>query len=188
MTQVEMIRDRFGCLGSTIITASGSYFDLSAPKPEMVDIRSIASALSKICRFGGHCHRFYSVAEHCVHCSELSESHEHHVLLHDSAEAYIGDVVKPLKQLLSDYQAIEWRIEAAVWKHFGIVPTDESDAEVKRCDRAMLKAEKIHFWPRDKENWTGFSDIPHERIKIREWSPVEAERNFMEVAEVLGLA
>ena len=61
----------FGCLKNTIKVAAGHYVDLVNPDPDTIEIRSIASALSKVCRFGGHCPEFYSVAEHCCHAVVL---------------------------------------------------------------------------------------------------------------------
>ena len=174
--------DRFGCVANTIKTAGGHYFDLARPDPGDVDIQTIASALSKICRFGGHVPRFYSVAEHSVHCADLAPGpFAQHVLLHDAAEAYVGDVVKPLKNLLAEpFAAVETAVEMAVCLHFGLTCPPAAKVEIKRCDRIMLKAEKQHFWPDDSEQWEGFADTPDTDITIWEWSPERAETMFLD--------
>lgn len=144
MTQV----DALGCLGNTIKVAAGHYVNLAAPDPATIDIRSIAAALSKVCRFGGHCPQFYSVAEHSVLAARLARSDGfpveavRAVLLHDAAEAYIGDLVKPLKIMLPAYREVERRLEAAIATAFGLQAERWADV-VKAFDRVMLKAEKL---------------------------------------------
>ena len=56
---------------TSILTASGIYFDYANPTAGMINIEDIAKALSNTCRFAGHS-RFYSVAEHSVHCAQLA--------------------------------------------------------------------------------------------------------------------
>ncbi len=88
-----------------IQTYGGRKFHPIIPDPKTVDIVCIAHALSHICRFGGHCDPFYSVAEHCwrvwqlaVDKCPLNQAVQLYALLHDAAEAYlIGDVVHPVK-------------------------------------------------------------------------------------------
>jgi hypothetical protein len=53
-----------------IATYTGAAFDVMNPRAEDIRFDDIASALSKQCRYGGHCIEFYSVAEHCVHVAE----------------------------------------------------------------------------------------------------------------------
>ena len=184
--------DTWGCLNNTIKVAAGHYVDLLNPDPATIDIRSIAAALSKICRFGGHCPRFYSVAEHCMLATGLAKqdgcSNEvlRAVLLHDAAEAYVGDMVKPFKITIPEYAIAERRMEQAISEAFNV---DFQDCEraIKKYDRAMLKAEKTAMWPEDKEVWSGFSEIETRRVTLEFWKPREAEENFLLMARALEL-
>lgn len=96
--------DTHSWVGS-IITASGIQFDVLHPRMDRVDVYDVARSLSHICRYNGHLPGFYSVAEHSVRVSEhLQTSGEDPLvcltgLLHDAAEAYIGDMVRPIKKL-----------------------------------------------------------------------------------------
>ncbi|MEM4379972.1 MAG: hypothetical protein QXL01_04720, partial [Thermoplasmatales archaeon] len=82
-----------------IETYSGKKFDYLAQSE--LDIEDIAHALSNLCRFNGHTRVFYSVAEHSVNVSSMVPPElKIAALLHDAAEAYIGDVPSPLKQLI----------------------------------------------------------------------------------------
>ena len=184
--------DRTGCVGNTIKVAGGHYVDLANPDPSTIDIETVASALSKLCRFGCHCPRFYSVAEHSVHAMKLARDDGFRgdalraVLLHDAAEAYIGDVVKPLKVMLPDYRAVEERMELAVEVRFGIDYARWGTA-VKRFDLMMLKAEKCEMWPEDTEQWEGFADIPRRHVSFRFWEPRMAELQFLRIANELDV-
>lgn len=138
----------FGVIGNTLRTASGLTFDIANPTPEMVRIEDIAHALSRICRFGGHVEvEWYSVAEHCLLCAELAHRDKLPpeaklaVLLHDAAEAYIGDVIKPLKVMLPEYDAIEAGVEAAVAAALEVDFIGHAET-IKRYDHAMLVNEK----------------------------------------------
>lgn len=184
---MSQVPDTFGCIGNTIKVAWGHYVDLSNPDPATIDLRSIAAALSKICRFGGHCPRFYSVAEHCVHATRLARSERLSVealiavLLHDAAEAYIGDMVKPLKVSIPQFADVERRIEAAIERRFN-VDFAKWATVIKRFDRAMLKAEKTIMWPDDAETWAGFSEIEDRYVSLWYWDPTTAENQFLDVA------
>ena len=51
---------------ATIRTFTGKTINLIMPKEEDIDILDIAHGLSNVCRYNGHCSKFYSVAEHSV--------------------------------------------------------------------------------------------------------------------------
>jgi hypothetical protein len=137
--------------GTTIRTASGNYLDFLDPDPSIVKIEDIASGLSRICRFGGQLPNFkwYSVAEHSCHCvwQAMNDCFYEQdlllaLLLHDAPEAYCGDVVKPLKNVLTDcYTDIENRIEAIIEEALDVDISGNYNF-VKSYDIEMLYAEK----------------------------------------------
>lgn len=135
-------------IGNWMQTIGGRAFYPLDPHPSDIDIQDIAHALSHICRFGGHCTEFYSVAEHCVRVSRAIEAAGGTVaemfegLMHDASEAYLGDVVWPLKQAgaLAGYKNIERRVEQVIADRF-CLPHEQS-AIVKRFDLVLLSTEK----------------------------------------------
>lgn len=170
--------------GDWIRTYTGGRFYLLDPAPSDVRIEDVAHALSQICRFTGHTNRFYSVAEHSVHVSRIVRP-EHALwgLLHDAAEAYIGDVSRPLKHArgMEGYKAIEAKVERAVIGAFDIDLTAEMLNEVNHADLLMLCAEA-----RDLMGITDFHAAgwrywvePDPAQKIGGWSPQYAVSQFL---------
>jgi 5'-deoxynucleotidase YfbR-like HD superfamily hydrolase len=116
--------------------------DLSA---EMICIEDIAHSLSRLCRYNGHTAGFLSVAEHCVHVSKIvAETHPEFALeglLHDAAEAYLGDMVRPLKHLpeMQVFRDADERAEAAIAGKFEL--TYPWPKVVHDADRIRLMVE-----------------------------------------------
>jgi hypothetical protein len=139
--------------GAWMQLASGRPYWPIDPRPEDVFIEDIAHALGMICRYGGHCLDFYSVAEHSVHVSHLvPPEHALKALLHDGGEAYCCDIPRPLKKSLAGYAEIEelnWR---AICDAFAM--TYEMPKCVKDADVAMLFAEqKVLMLPSPLADW-----------------------------------
>lgn len=111
-----------------IRTLSGKQFSLFEPTPEMIDIRDIAAGLSNKGHFSGLTPSFFSIAQHCVMvCDEFSFMAPYNdpglkllALLHDAAEAYIGDMIKPLKVRISQFAEIEENIMKAICAKYGM--------------------------------------------------------------------
>ena len=111
--------------GPWMQTFTGEAFYPFDPRYQEVNIIDIASALSKQCRFAGHCKNFYSVAQHSVHvcklvegfCKKLNMSdydisfYMLNALLHDAAEAYCLDFPHPIKIGLLEYTDIYKKLE-----------------------------------------------------------------------------
>lgn len=113
-----------------------------------IDIGDVAHALSLICRAGGHIRHFYSVAQHCLNCAAEAQARgcdaavQLACLLHDAGEAYLSDVIRPVKRLLPEYALLEQRVDSAVWEAFGLSHlTAEQLAQVRAVDDAMLHHE-----------------------------------------------
>jgi len=159
-----------------IQTYSGKKFFPSAPKTEDVDILDIAHALSMLCRYGGHCKQFYSVAEHSVHASyAVASEHALWALLHDASEAYLVDVPRPIKPLLTGYKELEAGIMRAVCGRFGL-PNDQPE-DVARVDKALLYDERVANMAIAPEAWS--TDAPPVGAKLLFLSPPDAEAAFL---------
>lgn len=165
---------------SRILTQSGLAFPLRAPFARDVRIEDIAHALSLTCRFGGHCREFYSVAQHSYFVSYLVEP-EHALagLLHDAAEAYVGDVVRPLKRKLARYATIEAEVWCAIAARYGIgiaLPR-----EVVEADERMLATEIRDLMPRCAHADELLADLPAPMPGLLEAvGPHESELLFLQ--------
>lgn len=142
---------------AAIRTRSGIHFSLTEPKPEMVNVEDIAYALSNIYRWNGHCPRRISVAQHSIFvsmlaggkCEEPPLQHEAEMfgLLHDAAEAYVGDLTSPLKAMIPAFETIELNIRHTVfdalevqeyWKYTNMVYVAWADKESWLFEREFL--------------------------------------------------
>ncbi len=166
--------------GPTILLQSGNYFDFLDPWHSQFTIEDIAHGLSHCCRFAGQCDRFYSVAEHSVFVSDiLPIEYAYAGLLHDAAEAFIGDVTRPLKALLPTFKEIERDIEAAIFERFDVPPA--SGGIIKQADLRALAAEQQLMMPAHDDSWACLAGIDPPAMS---WSvglsPTSAKSLFLE--------
>lgn len=159
-------------------TASGKVFYPGEPTVDMICIEDIAHALSNVCRYGGHCKEFYSVAQHSVLVSWTCDPADAlWGLLHDASEAYIGDVVRSLKYLpeMQGYRDIEGRLMKVVCAKFGL--PEEMPLSVQVADERVLASEKRDIMGDEPMSW----NLAHEPASypVLPWGPKEARGVFL---------
>lgn len=164
-------------------TYTGRKFWPLDPRAEDIHIEDIAAHLSKVCRYGGACKRYMSVAEHCVAVSNLVPiEYMLEGLLHDSAEAYVGDMVRPLKHSpeMMEFRSVEYGIERRVRKRFNLQESADCWQAVKEADDRILVDEinalmtKPDLYLPRLEQTRGYGVVPSC------WGPAMAEAMFLE--------
>lgn len=170
MTEPATVYDAIGLHSRgkhEIRTYTGRHVDPFVMTRADVHHRDIAHALSHACRFGGHSEGHLSVARHSINVMHWLERHEASPsellagLLHDAAEAYIGDMVRPLKHRdeMQLYRELDDRVTAVILEAFGL-PYDELPAIVHEADVAVTNVE-VHYlrfiydnpWQHDKQEY-----------------------------------
>lgn len=217
-----------GRKGDWFVTFSGKRFFPLDPRVEDIDIKDIAHALALQTRWMGHCKNFYSIAAHSLACARIAETDDGYdprvegsrgsikmkwALMHDAAEAYTGDIVRPIKRslyfrgeqdaagvwMMHKFKDFEQTLLQCIAERFNLPwPIPQ---EVLEIDNRMLVTEAVHL-----TNYDGGRYVDGERHWIYEkpWvdvmkpygdnhvlvflAPEEAERRFLARAnEYLGL-
>ncbi|WP_024517049.1 hypothetical protein [Bradyrhizobium sp. Tv2a-2] len=161
-------------------TATGGAFNVLDPKVEDVRLNDIAHALSRQCRYGGHCRRFYSVAEHSVHVAH-NVAGPNRVklasLLHDASEAFLVDIPRPIKNAMPEYRAIEDHLMRVIYTRFGLDGLWPLPPEIVDIDVRILHDECEQNVAKPAVPW-GFPGDPV-GVTLRYWSPEVAASWFL---------
>ena len=161
-----------------ICTYLGNRFYPLEGRIDNIHLEDIAHGLAYQCRFNGQTSAFFSIAQHSLIVANVAPPELRlAALLHDASEAYLGDVVKPLKVLLPNYKELEARVEHSIAQAFGL-PFLCNDA-IKRADMISLATEKRDLMPHSAEDWSyleGFDPLPE---PIEPMSPETAKREFL---------
>jgi hypothetical protein len=171
--------------GDWMQTADGGQFWPVDPRADEISIEVISHALAMQCRYAGHCIRFYSVAEHCVHMARsrfVSYPNKPWALLHDASEAYLTDVIRPLKPHLTGYYEAEKRVMDVVIEKFGLASTMPS--EVKNADNRILVDERAQNMVQTNHGWVSDGLEPL-GVELRFWAPEQAELYFLDTYKKL---
>lgn len=133
-----------------ITTYSGAKFYVDDCNIEDVPIKDIAHALSMNCRFNGHIEDFYSVAEHSVIVSELvPEEDALWGLMHDATEAFVPDIPRPFKHLITGFHEFEDKLAKKMAEKLGLSwPMPES---VKYIDKNIVADEAARLFPEEPD-------------------------------------
>lgn len=175
-------------VGDWMETASGRKFYPLSPRASDVDRYDIAHHLGRIGRYNGAVKvEHYSVAEHSVLISQWLE-HEYPTepflayqgLMHDAPEAYIGDMVRPLKKQdeMLPFREAEDRIWQAIVFSNRMLLTVDLDPRVKEADNRIIVDERAQVM-RPSHNVWGSDNLEPLGIKIRAMSPADATHWFL---------
>lgn len=174
---------------SIMNTFSGKRFDPMNITAEDICTEDIAHALSLLCRGGGHLAHFYSVGQHSLNCAKeakargWSERLQLACLLHDASEAYISDIIRPVKVYLTNYLEIEEKIMGKIWEKYGL---DDLSEEERRKWKA-IDDDILAFELKALMSGARFQTLPtlssSPDISNRDWKDVEQE--FLETVKHL---
>jgi len=103
------------------------------------------------------------VAEHTLLTFDLATrkgyglNMQRHMLLHDAAEAFLGDMISPVKKLCPQFMEVEEKVTNVIYKKFGVeLPTPQEAQLVKEIDKLALYIEVSHNFVGNfsKETWS----------------------------------
>jgi hypothetical protein len=168
--------------GSWLQTITGKRVSVLAPQPEEIFIEDIIPSISKQCRFNGHCNVFYSVAQHCVLGAQFALHHwkskdvAKEFLLHDATEAYMGDLIRPVKVMLPEFGVVEAGFWKAISSKFGL-PFEHTE-KCQLLDNIMVTWEKRDLLPQS-EVWPNLPDITEYNLSVIDgWSWEDSMYNY----------
>jgi len=123
-------------LDGCMVTYSGIIFDLMNPNPDLIHIEDIAHGLAFNCRWNGATKRYYSIAEHSIRVANRCIGREMQLagLFHDAEEAYWGDMIKPLKEIIK-------------------VNSPDVLQKMKELRHLIFEIFKIKYFDVSKEDW-----------------------------------
>lgn len=176
---------------SCFITYSGINFDIINIQAQNIKIDDIAHALSLLCRGNGHYRYFYSVAQHSINCYKEAKNRNLNFklqlasLMHDSAEAYLSDIISDIKKICPDYSFFEKRLLDSIFEKFNLNLSNMEWALVQDIDQYILKCEfqriqhiNIDDSPNKITNKLNFYRIPCKKV----------EKNFIKIFYMLQTA
>lgn len=201
---------------SFILTDSGIRINPIAPRRSEINIDDIAAGLAREIRYNGLLGDHYNVAHHSVMVKEhlrqrfapdvsssvtsllLREVMQRHGLLHDGSEAYIGDIVKPLKKHLPDYEKIEQAWMRVILQRFGLAESSWIHECVKNSDHFVFQAEVAYLAPKPENYLMSRKECAAVRAKVAKqfpalesiahpWGFEKSRRQFLKKAAELSL-
>lgn len=145
------------------------------PAVDTINIEDIAHALSRQCRYNGHCDGFLSVARHSMWVSERLKAQGQDArmqlsgLLHDAAEAYLGDLVRPIKhtEFGRTYLEVEAALEEVIAERFSLpfpIPVEVREADDYVLTELELPDRRFSWYGDYKQDEADFLALFHSLV------------------------
>jgi hypothetical protein len=175
-----------GRRGTWIPLFTGTRYWPESPEPRDIDVRDIAHSLARINRWNGHTWNEFSVAQHSVLVSRLLPGRlKLFGLLHDAGEAFLGDIITPVKRLFRRfYEEFEEATMQCVAAKYGFTMREQEREIVKRADLTLLATEVRDLVPAGYVT-QGLTELPMDKPIDACWSPRAAEFMFLNEFEKL---
>jgi hypothetical protein len=169
--------------GTWMQCGGGRIFYPLDPKAEEVHIDDILTALSRLIRYNGLSDSWIVVAQHLCNC-EMMAQHDGcslddrlAILAHDFAEAYVGDMIRPIKCHFPMFKKIEAGVDGAI----------RAALELPVCDPDLIKHYDNLAWAWEKRDifksareWPYTPELPDYLPVMEPWSMVAARRRLSE--------
>jgi 5'-deoxynucleotidase YfbR-like HD superfamily hydrolase len=156
-------------------TYTGEYVNLTNTDGSTINPADIAWGLGRIIRFNGQIAVDYTVAHHCLVMSHLVDGeHALEALMHDAAEAYMGDIIWPVKAALDE-------------KTDGLVSRFENDFLCEIVRAVCPHDDKLSVWRACESGTYVKSDAIREadiRMGQHEWATLDRGPEFSEDEEI----
>jgi hypothetical protein len=136
-----------------------SFTELSS---NTIELPLIARSLSRLVRYTGHGDKVVTIAEHSINVAVLMPApYQIYGLMHDAAEALIGDINHPFKSRFPAISEAEDQILDHIYKQLGLWPVPEEAArQVALFDRISLGLEaKEIFGAWTWDEWSSLQGV-----------------------------
>ena len=164
-----------------VITYKGNRFYPGEGRIDHIDLEDVAHGLAYQCRFNGHTEHFYSVAQHSLMVAHLVPRELRLAgLLHDAAEAYMGDMVSPLKAVMPHFVAAEGALIRQIGERFCVNLTNV-DRVIRKADLIALATEKRDLLPNARDPWPSLEGIEPHHSRLEPLTASAAKVAFLEV-------
>jgi hypothetical protein len=158
---------------------SGGLLMLSDVTSKDIYISDIATSLSRQVRFNGHGSMPLTVAQHSIMVAVLAHDLMRcdaklspaqvldgvlEALLHDAAEAYLGDVPSPLRVYCPGLDDLELGIQVSIRQRLGLPSSRDSvTAAIRAADREALLIERNLLFSNREREWPNAPESPATR-------------------------
>jgi len=168
--------------GDWMITVSGRRFYPLDPRPDDLDWNDVGHHLSRLCRYGGAVEDWYTVAEHsalmCDHFLAIGDPDAaRYAIVHDGPEAYIGDLIRPIKPDIPAFRDIEAPIEIMMLDMLGLPP--ELPTVIKIADALIIGDERQQLFRADilaRARWVVDGTLG---VTCRRWDRDQARQEWL---------
>lgn len=168
-------------MGTYLQTSSGKKINFDDIRQEDFNLDDIIYSLALLCRYNGHTKHFYSVLAHEINCYYIgmylgyTKEELLYCIIHDSTEAYIGDIATPIKERFPGIKDFENEIYCYILNALGLkFPSEEILKKVKLVDKVALHKEWKELMDEDFESEYSLYEV--ESFRTDE-EPVEEIRN-----------